>query len=113
MKFNTILISLFFILFQSCYSYKKLDFKSNETHHHEQIKIKLKNSKKIKGLVIKTKNDSIYLQKKQKTIKISQTEIEQIKKREFSWSKTTILSITYSFGLILFITVTTILTPFL
>jgi hypothetical protein len=79
MKFNTILISLFFILFQSCYSYKKIDFKSNETLHHEQIKIKLKNSKK----------------------------------REFSWSKTTILSITYSFGLILFITVTTILTPFL
>jgi hypothetical protein len=87
MKFTYLILLLILALFQGCYSYQKINFDTNELLTQKKVKIELKNAKKLKGIVVDTKNDSIYIQKKEQTFKISKTEIEKLKKESFLGQK--------------------------
>lgn len=84
------------ILFQSCFSYKKVDFNNYDFKKSEKVKIDLSNSKKIKGKVIDRNDFEIQLKSKNNTLKIPFSSIKKIRIRKFSILKTagTVLGLT-------------------
>jgi hypothetical protein len=95
MKRVAFLLSII-ILFQSCYSYKKVDFNNYDFKKSEKVKIDLNNSKKIKGKVIDRNDSEIQLKSRRKTIKVPFSSIKKIRIRKFSILKTagTVLGLT-------------------
>ncbi|WP_439132681.1 hypothetical protein [Polaribacter sp.] len=89
---NTVYILSFLILFQSCYTYKNFEIKDYDTIQPKKVKIELKNSITYTGKIVRYENNNITLKNRIKTIIISITEIDKIKGREFSLSKTILLS---------------------
>ena len=89
---NAVYFLSILILFQSCFTYKPLDRKDYETVQPKKVRLKLENNEKIKGTIIKVKNDSIYLKGIVKITKISIDKVQKAQVREPDWLKSFALS---------------------
>ncbi|WP_439129411.1 hypothetical protein [Polaribacter sp.] len=97
---NILHILSILILFQSCYSYKTFDIKEYEKVNPTKVKIELKNSTKLKGKPIGYKNEILTVKKINETLAIPISDIITIKQRNFSWLKTTGLTLV-TFGIVI------------
>ena len=87
------------ILFQSCYSYKTVDFKGQELKSNMKVKIKLVSGNIIKGKLKEiTKTDLVL---KNKTIKIYK--VEELKTKRLSKTKNSIIGAILSTAILLFL----------
>ena len=88
---KTIYFLTILILFQSCYSYKAFDIKKHRYIESNKVKVKLKNSKWLRGKVLVYKKDELTLKKLDEIIIIPYLEIAKIKERKKSNLKTQLL----------------------
>lgn len=76
------------ILFQSCYTYKTIDFDSEQNLENKKVKVNLKNSQYMFGKVIKHSDESIMLKNSYTTKEFYFTDIEKAEIKSFSTKKT-------------------------
>lgn len=89
---NKIYFLAILLLLQSCNTYKILDLKAVKNTRPSKVKITLKSSNTYSGKIIRHTESEITLKNRIKTRIISIAEIDKIKGREFSLSKTILLS---------------------
>jgi hypothetical protein len=75
------------ILFQSCYSYKSIDYNNIETEKKQKFEIKGAEGTFSEGRLVSKNEKTIVLENKGQTQTISKEEIYDIKVREFSTLK--------------------------
>jgi len=87
---NIIFLLSFSILFQSCYSYKKIDYKQSEIKKSKKIKVIKLDKTNIEGqLVSKNENEILmFSYNNGQILTIPNAEIESVKIRGFSLLKT-------------------------
>ena len=96
----------FSILFQSCYSYKSIDYNNIEIEKKQKFKIKGVGGTYSEGRLVSKNEKTMVLENKGQTQTISKEEIYEVKVRNFSFLKTLGLTIAtpYALGfLILFL----------
>jgi hypothetical protein len=81
------------ILFQSCYSYKSIDYKNIETEKKQKFEIKGAEGTYSEGRLVSKNEKTIVLENKGQTQTISKEEIYDIKVREFSILKSAGLTV--------------------
>ena len=86
------LLLLFLILFQSCYSYKTVNYNSIPIEKKQKFKVKGVGGTKIEGTLFSKNVQILTLDKNGQLQKISVSEIYEVKVRKFSILK--------SFGLV-------------
>lgn len=76
----------FFIIFQSCYSYKTIDHNNYVAHKREKFKVTTDENKKIEGKIILKNEKEIIISTKEssKKITIPSNQIKKIEKRRVS-----------------------------
>lgn len=79
-----ILLLLFSILFQSCFSYKSIDFNSIESEKNQKFKVVKLDRTNVKGRLVSIDENTIILEKKDESQSILKDEIYDIKVRKFS-----------------------------
>ena len=79
-----ILLLLFSILFQSCFSYKSVDFNSIESEKNQKFKVAKLDRTNVKGRLVSIDENTIILEKKDESQSIHKDEIYDIKVRKFS-----------------------------
>ncbi len=89
MKRVALLLSII-VLFQSCYSYKTVDYNNSVVKTTKKIKITTKDNQNIKGKVIQNNNTEIVVNssKKRPSVTIPKSSIKKIQVRKFSFLKT-------------------------
>ena len=93
MKPTTSIFLTILILFQSCYSYKKVDIQNIKIDASKKYTIETKNGDKFKGKLVKITNENLIIKKRKHLFFISKTTIIKIKKKKFSYWKTSLLLI--------------------
>ncbi len=78
----------FSILFQSCYSYKSIDYSTIEIDKKLQLEVLRLNKTSMKGRLVSKNEKTIILQTKNGQGTIPMEEVYNIKVKEFSVSKT-------------------------
>ena len=78
----------FSILFQSCYSYKSIDYSTIEIDKNQKLEVLRLNKTSIKGRLVSKNEKTIILQTKNGQGTIPMEEVYNIKVREFSVLKT-------------------------
>jgi hypothetical protein len=78
----------FSILFQSCYSYKSIDYNNIETDKKQKFEVLMLNKTSMKGKLVSKNEKTIILQTKDGQGTIPVEEIYNVKVREFSILKT-------------------------
>tara|TARA_B110000238_G_scaffold192900_1_gene228710 strand:+ start:291 stop:614 length:324 start_codon:yes stop_codon:yes gene_type:complete len=78
----------FLILFQSCYSYKSIDYNNIETDKKQKLEVLMLNKTSIKGELVSKNEKTIILQTKNGQGTIPVEEIYNVQVREFSILKT-------------------------
>jgi hypothetical protein len=81
------------ILFQSCYSYKSIDYNNIETEKKQKFEIKGAEGTYSEGRLVSKNEKTIVLENKGQTQTISKEEIYDIKVREFSILKSAGLTV--------------------
>ena len=89
------LLLLFLILFQSCYSYKTVNYNSIQIEKKQKYKVKGVGGIKIEGTLFSKNEQILTLDKNGQLQKIPVSEIYEVKVRKFSILK--------SFGLVTYI----------
>ncbi len=79
-----ILLLLFSFLFQSCFSYKSVDFNSIESEKNQKFKVAKLDRTNVKGRLVSIDENTIILEKKDESQSILKDEIYDIKVRKFS-----------------------------
>ena len=79
----------FSILFQSCYSYKSIDYNNIETDKKQKLEVLMLNKTSMKGQLVSKNEKTIILQTKDGQGTIPLEEIYNVKVREFSILKST------------------------
>ena len=83
-----IFLLLFSILFQSCFSYKSVDFKSISSEKKQKFEVEKLDKTRVKGRIVSIDENIIILENKGKSQTISKDEIYDMKVRKFSIIKT-------------------------
>ena len=78
----------FSILFQSCYSYKSIDYSNIETDKKQKLEVLMLNKTIIKGQLVSKNEKTITLQTKNGQGAIPIEEVYDVKVKEFSLLKT-------------------------
>jgi hypothetical protein len=78
----------FSILFQSCYSYKSIDYNNIEIDKKQKLEVLMLNKTSMKGQFVSKNEKTIILQTKEGQGAIPIEEVYNIKAREFSLLKT-------------------------
>ena len=78
----------FSILFQSCYSYKSIDYSNIEIDKKQKLEVLMLNKTSMKGQLVSKNEKTIILQTKNGKGTIPMEEVYNIKVREFSVLKT-------------------------
>ena len=84
MKKLLFLLLLFSFLFQSCFSYKSVDFNSIESEKNQKFKVAKLDRTNVKGRLVSIDENTIILEKKDESQSILKDEIYDIKVRKFS-----------------------------
>ena len=87
--FNLIMKKLIFlllisILFQSCFNYKSVDFKSISNEKKQKFEIEKLDSSKLTGRLVSKNDQSITLENNRGIQTVEKSDIQQIKVRKFS-----------------------------
>ena len=97
------------ILFQSCSSYKSVDFNNIVVEKKRKFEIEKVDSSKLTGRLVSKNENSIVLENKRGIQTIQKSEIQELKVKKFSILKTasgavyTYLGILIAFGALLFL----------
>jgi hypothetical protein len=91
----------FSILFQSCYSYKSIDYNNIENDKKQKLEVLMLNKTSMKGQLVSKNEKIIILQTKDGQGTIPLEEIYNVKVREFSILKSAGLTIGASVGALL------------
>jgi hypothetical protein len=83
----------FSILFQSCYSYKSIDYNYIETEKKQKLEVLMLNKRSMKGQLVSKNEKTIILQTKDGQGTISVEEIYDVKVRKFSFLKSAGLAV--------------------
>jgi hypothetical protein len=89
----------FSILFQSCYSYKSIDYKNIETEKKQKFEIKGAGGTYSEGRLVSKNEKTIVLENKERTQTIPIEDIYDVKVRKFSFLKTIGLAIVTPYAL--------------
>ena len=79
-----ILLLLFSILFQSCFSYKSVDFNSIESEKNQKFKVAKLDRTNIKGRLVSINEKTMILENNGESQTILKDEINYVKVRKFS-----------------------------
>ena len=91
----------FSILFQSCYSYKSIDYSTIEIDKNQKLEVLRLNKTSIKGRLVSKNEKTIILQTKNGKGTIPMEEVYNVKVKEFSLLKTAGLTVLIPFGAML------------
>jgi len=83
----------FSILFQSCYSYKSIDYNNIEIDKKQKLEVLMLNKTTMKGQLVSKNEKTIILQTKDGQGAIPMEEVYNVKVKEFSLLKTTGLTV--------------------
>ena len=83
----------FSILFQSCYSYKSIDYSNIEIDKKQKLEVLMLNKTSMKGQLVSKNEKTIILQTKDGQGAIPMEEVYNVKVREFSLLKTAGLTV--------------------
>tara|TARA_B110000116_G_scaffold6711_1_gene5835 strand:+ start:414 stop:749 length:336 start_codon:yes stop_codon:yes gene_type:complete len=83
----------FSILFQSCYSYKSIDYSNIEINKKQKLEVLMLNKTSMKGQLVSKNEKTIILQTKDGQGAIPMEEVYNVKVREFSLLKTAGLTV--------------------
>ena len=83
----------FSILFQSCYSYKSIDYNNIETNKKQKLEVLMLNKTSMKGQLVSKNEKTLILQTKDGQGAIPMEEVYNVKVREFSLLKTAGLTV--------------------
>jgi hypothetical protein len=83
----------FSILFQSCYSYKSIDYNSIEIEKKQNFEVLMLNKTSLKGRLVSKNEETIILQTKDGQGTVPIEEIYNVKVRDFSLLKTAGLTV--------------------
>jgi hypothetical protein len=81
------------ILFQSCYSYKSIDYSNIEIDKKQKLEVLMLNKTSMKGQLVSKNEKTIILQTKNGQGAIPMEEVYNVKVREFSLLKTAGLTV--------------------
>jgi hypothetical protein len=81
------------ILFQSCFSYKAIDYNNIETDKKQKLEVLMLNKTSIKGQLVSKNEKTIILETKDGQGTISVEEIYAVKVRKFSFLKSAGLTV--------------------
>ena len=90
----------FSILFQSCYSYKSIDYSTIEIDKNQKLEVLRLNKTSIKGRLVSKNEKTIILQTKNGQGTIPMEEVYNVKVKEFSLLKTAGLTVLIPFGVL-------------
>ena len=85
---NIILLLLISILFQSCYSYKSVEYNNITADKKQKIEVKMLDRTNFKGQLVSKDETTIVLENKRRTQTIQKDKIYDLKVRNFSILKT-------------------------
>ena len=85
--FNYYLLLLFLILFQSCFSYKTVDFNSISIKKKQKVEVKGVGGTYIKGTLVSKNEQILTLNNNSQLQKIPVSEIYEVKVKKFSLLK--------------------------
>ena len=88
----------FSILFQSCYSYKSIDYSAIEIDKKLQLEVLRLNKTSVKGRLVSKNEKTIILQTKNGQGEIPMEEVYNVKVKEFSLLKTVGLTVGIPIG---------------
>ena len=91
----------FSILFQSCYSYKSIDYSTIEIDKNQILEVLRLNKTSVKGRLVSKNEKTIILQTKNGQGTIPMEEVYNVKVKEFSLLKTAGLIVGIPFGAML------------
>ena len=100
-KFSLLLLLLLSILFQSCFSYKTVDYNNIEIDKKQKIEVLMLNKTSVKGQLVSKNEKTIILETKDGQGTIPLEEIYDVKVRKFAFLKTLGFSIASPFLLVL------------
>ena len=83
-----IILSLFSILFQSCFSYRTVDYNNIASEKKQKFEVEKLDKTRVKGRIVSIDENIIILENKGKSQTISKDEISEMKVRKFSIIKT-------------------------
>ena len=95
----------FSILFQSCYSYKSIDYSTIEIDKNQKLEVLRLNKTSIKGRLVSKNEKTIILQTKNGQGTIPMEEVYNVKVKEFSLLKTAGLTVGIPFGAMLLLAI--------
>ena len=101
MKKFSLLLLLLSILFQSCFSYKTVDYNNIEIDKKQKIEVLMLNKTSVKGQLVSKNEKTIILETKDGQGTIPLEEIYDVKVRKFAFLKTLGFSIASPFLLVL------------
>ena len=90
----------FSILFQSCYSYKSIDYSTIEIDKNQKLEVLRLNKTSVKGRLVSKNEKTIILQTKNGQGTIPMEEVYNVKVKEFSLLKTAGLTVLIPFGVL-------------
>jgi hypothetical protein len=100
-KFSLLLLLLLSILFQSCFSYKTVDYNNIEIDKKQKIEVLMLNKTSVKGQLVSKNEKTIILETKDGQGTIPLEEIYDVQVRKFAFLKTLGFSIVSPFLLVL------------
>ncbi len=83
-----IILFLFSILFQSCFSYRTVDYNNIASKKKQNFEVEKLDKTRVKGRIVSIDENIIILENKGKSQTISKDEISEMKVRKFSIIKT-------------------------
>jgi hypothetical protein len=101
MKKFSLLLLLLSILFQSCFSYKTVDYNNIEIDKKQKIEVLMLNKTSVKGQLVSKNEKTIILETKDGQGTIPLEEIYDVQVRKFAFLKTLGFSIVSPFLLVL------------
>ena len=101
MKNFSLLLLLLSILFQSCFSYKTVDYNNIEIDKKQKIEVLMLNKTSVKGQLVSKNEKTIILETKDGQGTIPLEEIYDVQVRKFAFLKTLGFSIVSPFLLVL------------
>jgi len=90
---ETFILFSFSILFQSCYSYKSIDYNSIEIEKKQNLEVLMLNKTSLKGRLVSKNEKTMILQTKEGQGTVPMEEIYNVKVRDFSLLKTAGLTV--------------------
>ena len=100
-KLSLLLLLLLSILFQSCFSYKTVDYNNIEIDKKQKIEVLMLNKTSVKGQLVSKNEKTIILETKDGQGTIPLEEIYDVQVRKFAFLKTLGFSIVSPFLLVL------------